>query len=119
LRLALIANPHASRFSGRQRDRVVATLGAAHKLELLQTGHAGQATELARQAVAGGAEVVAVLGGDGTVNEVANGLPIPAGDGPLVGLLPAGANRQAPAALLELVVEAATSPSGCSGRPPS
>jgi diacylglycerol kinase family enzyme len=74
LRLALIANPHASRFSGRQRDRVVATLGARHKVELLQTGHAGQATELAREAVAGGAEVVAVLGGDGTVHEVVNGL---------------------------------------------
>ena len=74
MRIALIANPHASRFSGRQRDRVVATLGAAHKLELLQTGHAGQATELAAQAVAGGSEVVAVLGGDGTVNEVVNGL---------------------------------------------
>jgi diacylglycerol kinase family enzyme len=74
LRLALIVNPHASRFSARKRDRVVAALAAAHKLELLQTGHPGQATELAREAVAGGAQVVAVLGGDGTVNEVVNGL---------------------------------------------
>jgi diacylglycerol kinase family enzyme len=74
MRLALIANPHASRFSGRQRDRVVVTLAARHKVEVLQTGHPGQATELAAQAVAGGAEVVAVLGGDGTVNEVVNGL---------------------------------------------
>jgi diacylglycerol kinase family enzyme len=74
LRVALIANPHASRFSGRQRDRVVGALAAAHKVELLQTSHAGQATELARGAVTGGAEVVAVLGGDGTVNEVVNGL---------------------------------------------
>jgi diacylglycerol kinase family enzyme len=74
LRLALIANPHASRFSGRQRDRVAAALAARHKLEVLQTGHPGQATELARGAAAGGAEVVVVLGGDGTVNEVVNGL---------------------------------------------
>ena len=74
MRVALIANPHASRFSGRQRDRVVAAIGARHKLELLQTGHAGQATELAARAVADGTEVVAVLGGDGTVNEVVNGL---------------------------------------------
>jgi diacylglycerol kinase family enzyme len=74
LRVALIANPHASRFSGRQRDRVVAAIGARHKLELLQTGHPGQATELAARAVADGTEVVAVLGGDGTVNEVVNGL---------------------------------------------
>jgi len=74
LRIALIANPRASRFSGRQRDRVMAALGARHKLELLQTGHPGQATGLAAQAVTHGAEVVAVLGGDGTVNEVVNGL---------------------------------------------
>jgi diacylglycerol kinase family enzyme len=74
VRIALIANPHASRFSGRRRDRVVATLAAAHKLELLQTGHPGHATRLAADAMAGGSEVVAVLGGDGTVNEVVNGL---------------------------------------------
>ena len=74
MRLALIANPHASRFSGRQRDRVVAALAAGHKVEVLQTAHPGQATALAGQAVASGVEVVAVLGGDGTVNEVVNGL---------------------------------------------
>jgi diacylglycerol kinase family enzyme len=87
LRVALIANPHASRFSGRQRDRVVATLAAGHKVEVLQTGHAGQATELATEAVAGGAEVVAVLGGDGTVNEVVNGLR---GSAAALGLLGGG-----------------------------
>ena len=75
MRVAVVANPHASRFSGRQRDRVVAVLGRAHKVEVLQTGHPGQATDLARGAVAAlGSEVVAVLGGDGTVNEVVNGL---------------------------------------------
>jgi diacylglycerol kinase family enzyme len=74
MRVALIANPHASRFNGRQRDRVVAALAAGHKVEVLQTAHPGQATALASQAVASGGEVVAVLGGDGTVNEVVNGL---------------------------------------------
>jgi diacylglycerol kinase family enzyme len=87
MRVALIANPHASRFSGRQRDRVVAALGAAHKLEVLQTSHPGQATELAARATAGGAEVVAVLGGDGTVNEVVNGLR---GSATALGLLGGG-----------------------------
>jgi diacylglycerol kinase family enzyme len=85
--VALVANPHASRFSGRQRDRVAAALGAAHKLEVLQTSHPGQATELAARAAAGGAEVVAVLGGDGTVNEVVNGLR---GSATALGLLGGG-----------------------------
>jgi diacylglycerol kinase family enzyme len=87
LRLALIANPHASRFSGRQRDRVVAALAAGHKVEVLQTAHPGQATALAGQAVASGVEVVAVLGGDGTVNEVVNGLR---GSAAALGLLGGG-----------------------------
>jgi diacylglycerol kinase family enzyme len=87
MRVALVANPHASRFSGRQRDRVAAALGAAHKLEVLQTSHPGQATELAARAAAGGAEVVAVLGGDGTVNEVVNGLR---GSATALGLLGGG-----------------------------
>ena len=34
----------------------------------------GHATELAREAVAAGADLILVLGGDGTVNEVANGM---------------------------------------------
>jgi diacylglycerol kinase family enzyme len=74
MRVVLIANPHASRFSGRQRDRVAAALAAAHKVEVLQTSHPGQAAVLTSRAVADGAEVAAVLGGDGTVNEVVNGL---------------------------------------------
>jgi diacylglycerol kinase family enzyme len=87
MRVALVVNPHASRFSGRQRERVAAALGAAHKLEVLQTGHPGQATQLAARAAAGGAEVVAVLGGDGTVNEVVNGLR---GSATALGLLGGG-----------------------------
>jgi diacylglycerol kinase family enzyme len=88
VRIALVANPHASRFSGRQRDRVVAALAAEHTVELLQTHHPGQATALAGQAVADlGCEVVAVLGGDGTVNEVVNGLP---GSPAALGLLGGG-----------------------------
>jgi diacylglycerol kinase (ATP) len=55
--------------------------------ELTPTEAAGHATELARSAVAAGADLVLVLGGDGTINEVANGM-IPARV-PL-GVLPGG-----------------------------
>lgn len=53
----------------------------------LATDAAGHATELARDAVAQGADLVLVLGGDGTVNEAANGL---AYSGVPLGVLPAG-----------------------------
>ncbi len=42
--------------------------------ELTPTEAAGHATELARDAVAAGADLILVLGGDGTINEVANGM---------------------------------------------
>jgi diacylglycerol kinase family enzyme len=74
MRVVLVVNPYASRFSGRTRDRVVRALAAEHKVELVQTSHPGQATVLTRAAAAGGAELAAALGGDGTVNEVVNGL---------------------------------------------
>jgi diacylglycerol kinase (ATP) len=55
--------------------------------KLLATQAAGDATDLARQALAGGADLVLVLGGDGTINEAVNALahsPVP------LGLLPGG-----------------------------
>jgi diacylglycerol kinase (ATP) len=44
------------------------------KPRLLPTGAPNHATDLARTAIAGGAGLVLVLGGDGTVNEVVNGM---------------------------------------------
>jgi diacylglycerol kinase (ATP) len=54
---------------------------------ILATDAAGHATALAREAAATGADLALVLGGDGTINEAANGLAN--SDVPL-GVLPAG-----------------------------
>jgi diacylglycerol kinase family enzyme len=72
--VALIVNPHATRVSERVRRRVSAALAAEHKLRVHLTGQPGHGVELATRAVDDGAELVVVLGGDGTVNEVVNGL---------------------------------------------
>ncbi len=80
--VALIVNPQATRVSERVRRRVADALAAEHKLELRLTGQPGHGGELARRAISDGAELVVVLGGDGTVNEVVNGVaggPVPLG----------------------------------------
>ena len=63
----------------------MARAGVAPKI--LPTDAAGHATALAREVVALGADLVLVLGGDGTINEAANGL---VSSGVPLGVLPAG-----------------------------
>ncbi len=81
MKLAVIANPYAGR--GRVRDflRIFLPEAEATGRELLfyTSERPGHATELAREA-AGAADAVCIIGGDGTVHEVVNGLmpdPIP------------------------------------------
>ena len=81
--------------SGRRRGERLAEVEAAAIIlkqdgincELAPTTGRGSATELARQAVADGRQMVIVCGGDGTINEVVNGL---AGSQVPMALLPAG-----------------------------
>ena len=59
------------------------------RVPLYPAGDPGDAETLAAE-LAPAVDVLVVFGGDGTVHEVANGLPIPDVDGPLVALLPGG-----------------------------
>ncbi|MBS1848658.1 MAG: hypothetical protein JST73_10310 [Actinobacteria bacterium] len=74
MRILLIVNPSASSVTARVRLLVAARLSAAHDVTVVETNRQGHAARLARGAAATGAAVVAVLGGDGTLNEAANGL---------------------------------------------
>jgi YegS/Rv2252/BmrU family lipid kinase len=74
----LIYNPVAGRNPARREEQIreaAEVLRAAGlDVTLAATSGPGVATELARRAVEEGAELVIVCGGDGTVNEVINGL---------------------------------------------
>jgi diacylglycerol kinase (ATP) len=73
--------------------------GQFGRVPVYPAGDPGDAEALAAE-LAPEVDVLLVFGGDGTVHEVANGLPLPAGaDGPLVALLPAGTGNDLARAL--------------------
>ena len=74
LNLLLLVNPYASAVSPRVHKRIRRLLSEHHFLAEELTTERGHATEIAKDAAKEGAEAVCVLGGDGTLNEVANGL---------------------------------------------
>jgi diacylglycerol kinase family enzyme len=74
MRALLVVNPNATTTSERRRDVLASALHTAVDLEVVQTRRRGHAAELARNAGSEGFGVVVALGGDGTVNEVVNGL---------------------------------------------
>src|SRR5579884_1494299 len=90
MRLQLIVNVSASAVTPRVRVVIAQELAARHHLEVVQTAARGHATELAAEAAADGRDAVVVLGGDGTLNEAANGL---AGSGTALAVMPGGSTN--------------------------
>ncbi len=73
-RMLLIVNPYASTVSDRLRNLVVFALQKRFEVDAIDTEAPGHAIELSRAAADDGYDVVVAFGGDGTVNEAANGL---------------------------------------------
>ena len=74
MNLLLIVNPSASSVTARGRVVITKALAADHRVTVAETARRGHATRLAASAADEGIDVVVVLGGDGTLNEAANGL---------------------------------------------
>ena len=97
-RVKVILNPYSNRGgAGQGADALRAALAAADlAADVILTGKMGDAIEFARQAKLDGYDVIAAAGGDGTVNEVVNGIALatPVGEtvGPLA-VLPMGSGN--------------------------
>src|SRR5947209_18111454 len=87
LKLLLIVNSSASSVTARGRVVIQKALAADHDVTVAETSRRGHATRLAQGAAKESTDVVVVLGGDGTLNEAANGL---AGTATALAPLPGG-----------------------------
>lgn len=95
MRLTVVANPRATYTSAAQHQVIVDALRRAGEARVEETSYRGHASALACRAMRDGADVVVAFGGDGTVNEVVNGVLT---DGvhtgvPLVAIVPAGSTN--------------------------
>src|ERR1700744_4868687 len=89
-RMLIIVNPYATTISDRLKNLVVYALQGRFEVETAETEAQNHATEIGREVRDHGYDVVVAFGGDGTLNEVANGL---AGTDVPVSVLPGGSTN--------------------------
>lgn len=89
-RMLVIVNPYATTVSDRLKHLVVYALQGRYQVDSVETQARDHATELCREAAQEGYDVVCAFGGDGTLNEAANGL---AGSGTPLTCLPGGSTN--------------------------
>jgi diacylglycerol kinase (ATP) len=88
-KIPVILNPSAR--SAKAGDRVQAIQALSPRVEIHATTGPGDARKFARELALAGAPIVVAAGGDGTVNEVVNGIALAGPQtGTALGILPAG-----------------------------
>ena len=94
MKAKIILNPYANRWGAKKRVTAVeeAFKTADLDFDLSLIPEPRQGTRLALEGIEAGYDMIVAAGGDGTVNEVVNGLIQAAGDGPTIpfGVLPIG-----------------------------
>jgi len=92
MRTLLVANTFATSTDDAIQTRVVNELSKHLEITAVNTSARNDAIEIARSAQQQGFELVIGLGGDGTVNEIANGMLLdgPNPEGPLLAAIPGG-----------------------------
>jgi diacylglycerol kinase family enzyme len=89
-RMLLIVNPYATTVSDRLKNLVVYALQGRYEVETVATESQNHATKIGREVRDHGYDLVVAFGGDGTLNEVVNGL---AGTDVPVSVLPGGSTN--------------------------
>jgi diacylglycerol kinase family enzyme len=90
VRVLLVVNPTASSVTPRVRADVERVLQSGHSVDVSETTRRGHAATLAHDAIEAGYDAVAVLAGDGTLNEAGGGL---AGSHVVLAPLPGGSTN--------------------------
>jgi len=88
--MLIVVNPYATTVSDRLKNLVVYALQGRYEVEAISTRAQNHATEISREVREDGYDVVVAFGGDGTLNEIANGL---AGADLPVSVLPGGSTN--------------------------
>jgi len=89
MRAVLVVNPQATATTPAGRDVLAHALASEVKLDVVETDYRGHAMAAAAKAAEEGVDLVVAHGGDGTVNEVVNGL-LSVGKAPMLGVVPGG-----------------------------
>ena len=92
MRAVLVVNPKATATTAAGRDVLAHALASQVKLEVVETDYRGHAMAAAAKAMTEGVDLVVAHGGDGTVNEVVNGVLAHGAGGsvPKLGIVPGG-----------------------------
>ncbi|GAB3277636.1 diacylglycerol/lipid kinase family protein [Parasphingorhabdus pacifica] len=94
MRAVLVVNPQATSTTPAGRDVLTHALASELKLDVVETRYRGHAADAARAATEEGMDLVIAHGGDGTVNEVVNGMLSAASadtrTAPTLGVVPGG-----------------------------
>jgi diacylglycerol kinase family enzyme len=95
MRVLVVVNRFATGHDPAVTPVLAAGLRAHHDVEVVETAHRGHGVELARDAMRAGVDAVIAYGGDGTVNELVNGLLAdgPHAAVPQFGVVPAGSTN--------------------------
>ncbi|MBV9592581.1 MAG: NAD(+)/NADH kinase [Actinobacteria bacterium] len=95
MRALVVVNPRATATTSRERDVLTHAVASEATVEIEHTLNRGHASALACRAMRDGVDLVIAMGGDGTINEVVNGLLT---DGvhekvPALGVVPSGSTN--------------------------